>query len=184
MTHNPNLPDNHISKVSSMESVEKINRRFLLLERCIKRDIDITDELLELVETDKNLLAFNGKISDFELKPISRNTVNSHGKLHSLHAARIRAREALKKQPATENNLTPNQHQKETKASLKADKERLNIENHQLTSELASLRSAYRELLREVSSKLPFDEKIKKIVELHNKSSVIRNAGLLRVVNE
>lgn len=182
MPHNPDLPNNHISRVSSIESEEKINRRFLLLERCIKRDIDITDELLELVETDKNLLAFNGNIADFELKPVSRNTVNSHGKLQSLQAARIRARKALTEQPATENNQAQNPPKKETKTSLRADKERLNIENHQLTSELASLRSAYRELLREVSAKLPFDEKIKKIVEVHNKSSVIRNAGLLRVV--
>jgi predicted nuclease with TOPRIM domain len=196
MQHNPDLPNNHISKLSSMESKKLISYRFQLLERCIKLDIPITDELLELVETDKNLLTFNGRVSSFEhrLKPISRNTVNNHGMLNSLQEMRKQARralnekraiennQALSEQLATENSQAPNQQKKETKASLKADRDRLNLENNQLTSELASLRSAYRELLREVNAKLPLDEKVKKIVEVHNKNSVIRSTGPLRIV--
>lgn len=184
MSHNGELPKNHISIVSSAESKEQISRRFSLLERCAKRDIEITDDLLELLETDKNLFSFSGKVSDFNLEPIARNTVKNHGKLNSLQAVRIRARKAVIKDVVvddTSHNEDPNP-QKETKASLKADKTRLQGELHQRDSELATLRSAYRELLKEVNAKLPLDRSVAAIVENHNKASIIRDNVRLKVV--
>ncbi|MFA0562756.1 hypothetical protein AB4559_03280 [Vibrio sp. 10N.222.51.C8] len=184
MPHNRELPKNHISKVSSAESKEQINRRFSLLERCTKGDIEITDDLLELLETDKNLLSFSGKVSDISLLPVARNTVKNHGKLTRLQTERIRARESVTIETAVDDTSDTEapKHKKDTKASLKADKVRLQDDLNQRDSELATLRSAYRELLKEINAKLPNDRGVAAIVENHNKASVIRDRVHLRVV--
>lgn len=160
-----------------MESKEKIDIRLKLLKACIKGDIEITEEILEVLDTDKSLLTFAGEISSIgTFTPIPRNTVVNHGQLANMQNLRAQAKYALTKRLQIEDS-PPNKDEpskKETKTSLKADKTRLEREVNALNSELASIRSAYRQLLKEVQHKLPFDKKVAEIVKSHNQSSIER----------
>ncbi len=184
MPNNKQMSRNHISNTSSLLSKSKIETLFSFLEHCRKSNVEATDELIALLESDNNLLTFKGSLLDFKFEPISRNTVRNHGKLPSLQAARKRALKAVTATPEADSNSDDNQvsSKKETKATLKAEKDRLKDETAHLKSELASLRSAYRELLKHVECKLPSDPEIAKIVDSHKKYSVLRDGSHLRVV--
>ncbi|MGR3040270.1 hypothetical protein ABMY36_09540 [Vibrio vulnificus] len=186
MQHNK-MPSNHQSNVAKKVSENQIELRFKLMKAISKKkhSIKITEEIMMAMESDKALLAFSGVVDGVSLEcgmnkfhPITRNTVKSHGKLPRIQLLRKEAlsnllyRENSDEAPTISKNKT-----------VKAEEqEELKLQVQSLNSDLASLRSAYRDLLQAVKNKLPFDPDIESIVRLHNQSSIMRKGVSMKVV--
>ncbi|EGQ7714458.1 hypothetical protein CGH02_24180 [Vibrio parahaemolyticus] len=186
MQHNK-MPSNHQSNVSKKISADQIDLRFKLMEAIVSKDhhLEINDEIIKALESNKALFCFSGVVDGVSLdsgldkfQPITRNTVKSHGKLARMQLRREEAFSSLNISTEDDSDTTSMHLNLTIEQELEGQKE-LEL---RLTSELASVRSAYRELLKVVKNKLPFDPDIESIVRLHNQSSIMRKGVSMKVV--
>lgn len=186
MQHNK-MPSNHQSNVSKKISADQIDLRFKLMEAIVSKDhyIEITDEIIKAMESDKALFCFSGVVDGvnldsglYKFQPITRNTVKSHGKLARMQLRREEAFNSLNFKAEDDSDTTSIHLNLTIEQELEGQKE-LEL---RLTSELVSIRSAYRELLQVVKNKLPLDPDIDSIVRLHNQGSIMRKRVPMKVV--
>lgn len=185
---NNKMSSNHQSSIGKQKSAVQIELRFKLME-AISRDnhnIEITDGILKAMESDKALLSFSGVIEGInlgcglsEFKPITRNTVKSHGKLERIQLRREEVKIKLLT-PLAVSTTVNFPAQKNLTKSEELEEEKLKVKK--LNSELSSLRSAYNNLLRKVKSKLPLDPEIDSIVRTHNQESLTRHRVNMKVI--
>lgn len=188
---NITLSNNHISQVTKKNSLKQIELRFKLLDACLSKTIKITDKVVDAIDCDKNLFELSGTFENIgDIESITRNTINKYGKLSIISRKRIEVKKII----AERNNSVgdnpvstslPPQNQtknKQTKTSLKEENYHLlkTIEN--LSSELISLRTAYRTLLKQVEIRLPGDKDINDIINEHSNHSIIRYDKHLKVI--
>jgi len=181
---NINITKNHTSQKGKSRSSTQISLRFQLLDDCNNERIVITDDIRDALQSDKAFVEFTYETGyeDGDIKAIALNTVRSHGKLAKMQRLRGKVHnklQAIVLAPAeskSDETSKPKTPKKETKTSLKADKEQLEECNDQINAQLITLRSAYKELLVAVKRELPYNDEIKKIIGLHNKSSLIRKS--------
>ncbi len=188
---NITLSNNHISQVTKKNSLKQIELRFKLLDACLSKNIKITDKVVDAIDCDKNLFELSGTFENIgNIDSISRNTINKYGKLSIISRKRIEVKKFIAEinSSVDDNPIStpvPPQNQtskKQTKASLIEDNYKLlkTIEN--LSSELISLRTAYRTLLRQVEIRLPDDKDINNIINEHSNYSIIRYNKHLKVI--
>ncbi|PMM58219.1 MULTISPECIES: hypothetical protein [Vibrio] len=185
---NNKMSSNHQSSIGKQKSAVQIELRFKLME-AISRDnhnIEITDEILKAIESDKALFSFSGVIEGInldcglsEFEPITRNTVNNHGKLERIQLRREEVKIKLLT-PLAETTAVNCPVPKNLTKSEELEEEKLKVKK--LNSDLASLRTAYKHLLNKVKRKLPLDPEIDSIVRSHNQKSLTRQRVKMKVI--